>query len=145
MADRKQTPDILGSLLGGSEEPAIIPADHNAGIPAFQHTIKPVGKPAIKKAKKKAPVKKPEPAQEETPKVKATFYISSRTVDLLEEGWTQLRKITPKEARGEVSKSLIVETALQELLADLKANGKESLLAKKAEKIRPVDHKAGRP
>ena len=131
MADRKATPDIMADLLGGSApQPTIKPEYHNAGIPADQPTIKP---------KRSAP--KPKPAPEEKPpkqatreKVKATFYISADIVDRLEEGWSELRKISPKEARGEISKSFIVEEGLLEVLADLEKRGKTSLLAKKISK-----------
>jgi len=132
MADRKKTPDIMADLLGGSPpQPTIKPEYHNTGIPEGKPTIKP---------KRSAP--KPKPAPEEKPpkqatreKVKATFYISADIVDRLEEGWSELRKISPKEARGEISKSFIVETCLQEALEGLARSGRTSLLAKKAEKI----------
>lgn len=91
------------------------------------------------KPKRSAP--KPKPAPEEKPpkqatreKVKATFYISADIVDRLEEGWSELRKISPKEARGEISKSFIVEEGLLEVLTDLENKGKTSLLAKKINK-----------
>lgn len=134
MADRKKTPDIMADLLGGSpQQPTIKPEGHNTGIPAYQPTIK-------TERKRSAPQVKPAP-EEKTPaqatreKVKATFYISADIVDRLEEGWSELRKISPKEARGEISKSFIVETCLQEALEGLARSGRTSLLAKKAEKI----------
>lgn len=136
MADRKKTPDIMSDLLGGSApEPTIKPEYHNSGIPVDHKAIKPVSQPATKPAKKKpAPViQKPEAPGE---KVKATFYISSSIVDRLEEGWSELRKISPKEARGEISKSFIVETALQEALEELDSKQTTSLLAKKASQIK---------
>jgi hypothetical protein len=132
MADRKTTPDILGSLLAGGAdpEPTIKPEYHNTGIPADHKAIKPEGKPTIKPVRtKKTPA--PVQASEEATKVKATFYISSSVVDRLEEGWSTLRSISPKEKRGEISKSLIVEAGLQAVLEDLAKKGKESLLAKK--------------
>ena len=132
MADRKKTPDILGSLLaGGAEpEPTIKPVDHNAGIPVHHKAIKPEDQPTIKPARKRsAPPQKQ--ASEEATKVKATFYISSDVVDRLEDGWSELRRISPKEKRGEISKSFIVEAGLQEVLADLAKFNRDSLLAKK--------------
>ena len=129
MADRKKTPDIMADLLGGAPpQPTIKPEYHNAGIPEGKPTIKP---------KRSAP--KPKPAPEVEPpkqatreKVKATFYISADIVDRLEDGWSELRRISPKEARGEISKSFIVETALLEALDNLAKWNKDSLLAKKA-------------
>jgi hypothetical protein len=139
MANRKQTPDILGNLLGGSEpakKPAdqstIKPVDHNTGIPVNHKAIIPADQHTIKPAKKRADPK-PAPKKTEAPgeKIKATFYISSDISDRLEEGWIQLRGLTPKDQRGDISKSLIVEKALQEVLTDLEKRGKDSLLAKK--------------
>lgn len=134
MADRKKTPDILGSLLDGGPEPTIKPEDHNTGIPVDHKAIKPESQPAIKPAREKRPAPPERKASEEATKVKATFYISSGMVDRLEEGWGKLRSISPKEKRGEISKSLIVEAGLQEVLADLEGKGKASLLAKKIRK-----------
>lgn len=136
MADRnrKKTPDIMSDILGGSApEPTIMPVDHNTGIPAYQPTIKPEKKRSAPKAKPA-----PEIQKEEAPgaKIKATFYISSAIVDKLEEGWTQLRRITPKEQRGDISKSFIVETALQEALEELDSRQTASLLVKKARQIK---------
>jgi len=132
MADRKKTPDILGSLLGGSEpEPTIKPESHNTGIPESHKDSLPVRQPTRKPAKKKAsaPEVKPQAPGE---KEKATFYISSQIVEALEEGWIQLRQLTPKDQRGQISKSLIVELALQISLEELNKKGQASLLAKKA-------------
>ena len=145
MADRKHTPDILGSLLGGSDQepikkpvnqPTIKPVDqntimpeyHNAGIPEGQPTIKPV-----KKKRETAAQQAPAKELEEAPgdKVKATFYISSQVVEDLEAGWIKLRKLSPKETRSQVSKSLIVELAVQMALEELESKGARSLLAKK--------------
>ena len=132
MADRKATPDIMADLLGGTPpQPTIKPEYHNTGIPEGKPTIKP---------KRSAP--KPKPAPEVEPpkqatreKVKATFYISADIVDRLEEGWSELRKISPKESRGEISKSFIVETALLEALIELDSKQITSLLAKKARQL----------
>lgn len=156
MADRKHTPDILGSLLGGSDQepakkpasqPTIKPVDQNTGIPEYHNAIKteghndgiPEGQPTIKPAKKKretaaqqAPAKEPEEAPGD--KVKATFYISGQVVEDLEAGWIKLRKLAPKETRSQVSKSLIVELAVQMALEELESKGSRSLLAKKIRK-----------
>ena len=141
MADKDRTPeDLLGSLLSGKKpaqspesQPAVIPEGQLTGIPVSQPTSKPV-------RKKKEPVSRPAPAPakkaEEAPgdKVKATFYLSTETVEDLETGWIQLRRLAPKETRGQVSKSLIVELALQIALEELKSKKDKSLLAKKASK-----------
>lgn len=154
MADRKKTPDILGSLLGDTSKTEYhntgIPEYHNDSKPELQPTSKPVSqldskpvrkltgkqvsrlpkKPEAELPKKEAiKLKKTEgagPAQ----KVKATFYLDAETVEALEEGWMELRKLADKKDRGQISKSLIVELALQMALDELEAQGAESLLAK---------------
>jgi len=111
---RKQTPDILGDLLGGRPEQT---------PPESQQDAKPGRQQASNKASQKA-------SKLDQDKTKATFYISQETLDSLEEGWLKLRKLAKPEARAQVSKSGIVETALDILLHDLEANGPDSQLAR---------------
>lgn len=145
MADRKTTPDILGSLLGGETEPpekqekpvdqnTIKPEYHNTGMPEYHKDSKPVKQPTRRPArqqKKPAPIKEEEASED---KIKATYYISTEIAEALEDGWIQLRRISPKDSRGQVSKSLIVELALQEALDELKSKGRDSRLGKKVSK-----------
>ena len=136
MADRKKTPDILGSLLGDTSKTEYhntgIPEYHNDSKPELQPTSKPVKQPTIKPAGK--PTSKPvsqKKAQAEEPaeKVKATFYLEAGIVEALEEGWMELRKLADKKDRGQISKSLIVEQALKLALEDLEKRGSGSSLA----------------
>ena len=138
MADRKKTPDILGSLLGDTSKTEYhntgIPEYHNDSKPELQSTSKPVrkstsktvSKPTSKTVGQKKPLETG-PAE----KVKATFYLEAGIVEALEEGWMELRKLADKKDRGQISKSLIVEQALKLALDELKAQGVNSLLAKK--------------
>ena len=130
MADRKKTPDILGSLLGDT----IKPEYHNTGIPEYHKDSKPefqpTSNPVRKSTCKTVGQKKPE-AQEPAEKVKATYYLDAEVVEALEEGWMELRKLADKKSRGQISKSLIVELALQLALDDLEKRGADSSLAKK--------------
>jgi hypothetical protein len=142
MASRKETPDVLGSLLGATSEDTAKEEKqntskteyHNTGIPESQNTIKTVKQQTRKPARQKAST--PPERKEEAPgqKVKATYYISEEAVEKLEDGWIQLRKLLPKEKRTSVSKSSIVEIALEMALADLEKKKKSSLLAKKLTK-----------
>lgn len=133
MPTRKQTPDVLGDLLGdtGKEEKqnTIKTESHKAGIPERQNTIKTVKQQTRKPASQKT-------SEEEAPgqKIKATYYISEQAVEKLEDGWIQLRRLLPKEKRTSVSKSSIVEIALEIALADLEKKKESSLLAKKLSK-----------
>ena len=122
MADRKKTPDILGSLLGDTSKPEY----HNTGIPEYHNDSKPELQPTSKPVSQK----KAEP-QEPAEKVKATYYLDAEVVEALEEGWMELRKLADKKDRGQISKSLIVELALKLALEELEKRGAESSLAKK--------------
>lgn len=118
MRDRKKTPDILGSLLGDTSKPEY----HNDSKPVRQSTSKPA-------RQKKAQAQAPDTAPAE--KVKATFYLDAKTVEALEDGWIQLRKLA--DNRGRISKSLIVELALDMALKELEKRGSESSLYKKSQ------------
>ena len=143
MADRKETPDILGSLLGDKkpeekQKDTIKPEYHKDSKPVRQQARKPVEKPTSKTVSQKtqqpdkAPTEAPEPAREPSgEKLKATYYISIEAVEALEEGWYQLRKLASTDARTGISKSLIVEEALQIVLEELERTGQKSKLAKK--------------
>ena len=130
MADRKKTPDILGSLLGDTSKPEY----HNTGIPEYHNDsepeLQPTSKPVRKRTSKPVSQKKAL-AEEPAEKVKATFYLDSKAVESMEDGWMELRKLADKKGRGRISKSLIVELALQMALEDLRKKGSDSLLAKK--------------
>ena len=131
MADRKKTPDILGSLLGDTSKTEY----HNTGIPEYHNDSKPelqsTSKPARKTTSKPVSQKKKAQDQEPAEKVKATFYLDSKAVEALEDGWMELRKLADKQSRGRISKSLMVELALQLALEDLQKKGADSSLAKK--------------
>jgi len=138
-ADRKETPDILGSLLGDKKtEDTIKPEYHKDSKPVRQPTSKPVSQSTSKTVEK--PTSKPVKQLREAPddsgepsgeKIKATYYMAIEAVEALEEAWYQLRKMAPAEARTGISKSLIVEAALQIVLDELEKTGQKSKLAKK--------------
>ena len=131
MAERKKTPDILGSLLGDTSKTEY----HNTGIPEYHNDSKPelqsTSKPARKTTSKPVSQKKKAQDQEPAEKVKATFYLDSKAVEALEDGWMELRKMADKKNRSRISKSLMIELALQMALEDLQKKGSDSLLAKK--------------
>jgi hypothetical protein len=113
MATRKPTPDILGDVLG---EPS---AGRHTGTPVHQVTVVPENPPT------RAPADAP------AERVKATFYLDSTVLERLEEAWHRLRKGAKGTERGKVSKSVIVEVALELALQDLEGQGAASQLAKK--------------
>jgi len=124
-ADRKQTPDILGGLLGDTSKPEY----HKDSKTVKQQDSKPVEKPTSKTVSQNTiktapaatdtlePVKESFTEASEDKKIKATYYITIDAVEALEEGLYQLRKMSSTDARSSISKSLIVETALQIVLA----------------------------
>lgn len=102
-ANRKKTPDILGAVLDKKK----------TSKPVRQKTIKTVNHNTIKSDNK----------------VKATYYLSQKAVDALEDAQYQLRKMAG-ESRSKVSKSIIVELAIQMALEDVEAKGNKSRLLK---------------
>jgi hypothetical protein len=113
MAIRKPTPDILGDLLG---EPS-----------ATQHTGKTVDQYTSTPEDQNTSV----PVDRTVERVKATFYLHPEVLERLEDSWHQLRKLAKGTERGKVSKSLIVEVALELALQDLEGQGEASSLARK--------------
>ena len=114
MAERKTTPNIMGELLGG--EPAPVeqqdkPQGQRASTSLTHHTVTPVRQ------------------QDGNPKpIKATYYFSPDTIEAIDDAWMQLRRLAGTE-RSSVSKSLIVETAIQMALKELEHKGGKSQLA----------------
>jgi hypothetical protein len=74
-------------------------------------TRKPLKKPAIR------------------PSVKATFYLTREALFSLEEARLKLREMARPEGRSKITKSMIVEVAVQLAIEDLEASGEESPLA----------------
>lgn len=71
------------------------------------------------------PVKKPDSRLS----VKATFYLTRDVLDSLEEARLKLREMARREGRAKITKSLIVEVAIQLAIEELEAAGEESPLA----------------
>jgi hypothetical protein len=62
--------------------------------------------------------------------VKATFYLRSKTIDALELAWFNLRRISPPHMRSSITKSQIVELALEMVLKEAVEKETESALVK---------------
>jgi hypothetical protein len=80
-----------------------------------------------------AAVEEPGESQgDELDKVKATFYLSTSTVEALEDAWLILRRQARGAGRkGAISKSAIVDMALKLTLEDLEVKGGDSQIAGK--------------
>ena len=115
MAERKTTPNIMGALLGEEPEPAAKqtkPQEQRTSIAVHPHT----GKPAIQPTGNLNPIK-------------ATYYFSPGTIEAIDEAWIKLRRLAGTAGRSSVSKSLIVEKAVQMALKELERKGGESQIA----------------
>lgn len=132
MAKRQATPNILGDVLGTAQpapaqkQPDTEPVAQDK--PKSSRPKKVVNKETSSSKKTRKPAKRAEAATEEVEKQKATFYVAQSALDELEDVWIKLRRMT-KGSKGSVSKSGIVEVALQTAIADFQSNGKDSSLA----------------
>ena len=71
------------------------------------------------------PVKKPATM----PSVKATFYLTREVLASLAEARLKLREMARPKGRAKITKSLIVEVAIQLAIEELEASGEKSPLA----------------
>jgi hypothetical protein len=71
------------------------------------------------------PVKKPD----SRPSVRATFYLTREVLFSLEEARLKPRELARPGGRAKITKSLIVEVAIQLAIEDLEASGEKSPLA----------------
>ena len=112
--NKERTPDILGSVMGSTREPesnkAIKPAS-NKEAPAMESNTycKPENHKAIEQEKEKV-----------------TFNLSVATLEKLEDSWIDLRRRFKGSQR--ITKTLIVEKALEIVLQDLDAHNESSEL-----------------
>ena len=114
MAERKTTPNIMGELLGGEPTPV-------------EQQDKP--KRQLDSASLQHRTVTPARSQDSNSKsIKATYYFSPDTIEAIDDAWMQLRRLAGTE-RSSVSKSLIVETAIQMALKELERKGDKSQLA----------------
>jgi hypothetical protein len=63
------------------------------------------------------------------PSVKATFYLTREVLVSLEETRLKLREMARPEGKTKITKSLIVEVAIQLAIEELEASGEKSPLA----------------
>jgi hypothetical protein len=146
MAEKNRTPDILGTVLSAPTPAAVEALAQPAAAPKRKTTRQQDGKMIRDNAGKTVRQQEVMPAssqvessQADAEKVKATFYLAPEAVEGLEDAWLQLRR----QARGTsrkraISKSEIVEIALQILLEDLEAHGEASRISSKLFEFIPI-------
>ncbi len=100
MSERRPTPDLMQDLMAGTQT-AIKPATHKEIKPVSNNYTNVDGKE------------------------KATFNLSLHILTELEDKWVILRKLTGSK---QISKTLIVEAALEIALAEFAEEGQESKL-----------------
>jgi hypothetical protein len=130
---RKNTPDILANLMGSVETPkkqevrqAIKPESHKV-IPKKPVMTK---EPEINhKAIKAAQQQESNKTIMDAGKEKTTFNLSTKTLDALGDAWIKLRRKLKGEQR--VTKTLIVEKAIEIVLADFESKSEMSELYEK--------------
>ena len=131
---RKSTPDIMSSLMGSDysqQEDNLqednIQEDHPQEIKqANNKAVKPVSNTARKAAMQSAVIQ--EGGNYQAPTTKATFNLSNETLDILEEVWFSLRK---RLRSKRITKTAIVEAAIELALAEYEAKGEKAKLFKK--------------
>ena len=65
---------------------------------------------------------------EDTPKRKATYYLREDTLSELEEVWFQLRQRADEGEKRKVSKSAIVEVAIEAAIEELESDGESAII-----------------
>ena len=75
------------------------------------------------------PTRKPVKKPADRPSVKATFYLTREVLFSLEKARLKQREMARPEGKAKITKSLIVEVAIQLAIEDLEASGEKSPLA----------------
>lgn len=133
---RKQTPDVLGSLL---EEESEAPASKDAKSPKQQSSKS--SKQQSGKTSKQQSGKPPEQQNAKAlerfddilsadEKTRSTLYFASETTYALDEAKLRLRRMLKPENLKSISKSSIAEAALLLALQDLDERGEDSDIAR---------------
>ena len=149
---RKPTPDLLSNILNANMQSADTqsadsPRDdeqipetvkRHDGKTLHRHDVKDVKHQNSKTAKQQK-TKAAQDEVSETPtntesaqagKIKATFYLSPELIENIDHSRLQLRRMTDPARRGAISKSLLIETALNLALQELETQQENSKLAK---------------
>lgn len=128
MEKQEQKPDILKEILSGPQSESTLGLEE---LKQLIYQISPAEKPASKPARLKASeIQKPK-------KKKTTHYLSEDIFINLGEVKEKLRQMLPEEKKTKVSKSRIVNHALEMILKEFVAKGEESFLVKKISNRRP--------
>jgi len=113
---RKETPDILGDVLDPDE------TEGSSSTENTDDTDKQQGREEENDSVGKEGGVDQASGTEDTPKRKATYYLREDTLSKLEEVWFQLRQRADEGQKRKVSKSAIVEAAIEDAIEELKSD-----------------------
>ena len=120
---REETPDILGDVLD---------PDETGGSSSTENTDdtdeKQQGREEARDSSGKEGGADRSNGTEDTPKRKATYYLREDTLSELEEVWFQLRQRADEGEKRKVSKSAIVEAAIETAIEELESDGESTLI-----------------
>lgn len=125
MADkREETPDILGDVLDEDADAAAGQTDASEESPDEQ------GREEADQSKEEGGTDDADD-MDEVPKRKATYYLREDTLDKLEEAWFRLRQRADEGEKRSVSKSAIVEAAIEAAIEELNTDEKGSAIVQR--------------
>lgn len=113
---REETPDILGDVLDPDE------TEGSSSTENTDDTDKQQGREEENDSSGKEGGVDQSNGTEDTPKRKATYYLREDTLSKLEEVWFQLRQRADEGEKRKVSKSAIVEAAIEDAIEELKSD-----------------------
>jgi hypothetical protein len=118
MADkRKETEDVLGNVL--DEDPDSTPEQ----TATAEQSREEQGREEATDSSGQEGGAEELNSSEEVPKRKATYYLREDTLSKLEELWFQLRQQADEGEKRSVSKSAIVDAALQDAIDEFNTDG----------------------
>lgn len=113
---REETPDILGDVLDPDE------TEGSSSTENTGDTDKEQGREEENDSSGKEGGVDQSNGTEDTPKRKATYYLHEDTLSELEEVWFQLRQRADEGEKRSVSKSAIVEAAIETAIDELESD-----------------------
>jgi hypothetical protein len=112
---REETPDILGDVLDPDET-------EGSSTENTDDTDKQQGREEARDSSGNEGGADRSNGTEDTPKRKATYYLHEDTLSKLEEVWFQLRQRADEGEKRKVSKSAIVEAAIEDAIEELESD-----------------------
>jgi len=114
---REETPDILGDVLDPDDTEGSSSTENTDDTDGNQQ-----GRREANDSSEKEGGADRSNDTEDTPKRKATYYLHEDTLSQLEEVWFQLRQRADEGEKRKVSKSAIVEAAIEAAIDELESD-----------------------